>query len=303
MMVNLQDNYAYYVLTVLATIGTLAAFYKIYAELGDLNKFIDIIKSGNANFFRHTLYNNYTIGLLSLRYLAIHGCAMAILRRILFSKRNFLDTLNILNLIVVSLITSRLSFVMMLLEVFVIWISYKEIKINFLKSIILGIIIFHILCFLNYSRNINFYKERGLGFYSGGISEIITYLGAPFQGAVSIGNNYNYIREYPFRWDEYAYIETSLTTNSAFFYFFRYYDWWCFLYVFFFLLILSFVGGILYNFKQNYLYLAFTTLIYSFAEFWRLFWFGSGIMLTLFLGPFIISFVVIIIKSLPIWKK
>lgn len=301
--VNLQDNLAYYILTVLATIGTLAAFYKIYVELGDLNRFFEIIKGGNANYFKNVLYDNYTIGLLSLRYLAIHACALAILRRILFSKKNFLDALNILNLVLVSLISSRLSFIMMLLEVMVIWISYKEIRIHFLKSISLVIIIFHILCFLNYSRNINFYKERGLGFYSGGISEIITYLGAPFQGAVSIGNNYNVIREYPMRWDKYAYIEAGLTTNSAFLYFFRYYDWWCFLNVFTFLLTLSFVSGILYNLKENYLYLSFVTLVYSFAEFWRLFWFGSGIMITLFLMPFIISFLVITIKSLPIWKK
>ncbi len=301
--VNLQDNLAYYVLTVLATIGTLAAFYKIYVELGDIGRFFEIIKSGNANFFKNILYENYKIGLLSLRYLAIHACAVAIIRRALFSKKRLIDALNVVNLVVVSLISSRLSFIMMLLEVAVIWISYKEIRVKLLKSIVLGVAVFHILCFLNYSRNINFYNERGLGFYSGGISEIITYLGAPFQGAVSIGNNYYTIRQNPMRWDKYAYIESSLTTNSAFLYFFRDYGWWCFFYVFIYLMALSFVSGILYNLKGNYLYLSFGTLIYSFAEFWRLFWFGSGIMITLFLMPFIISLIAITLKSFPIWKK
>ena len=124
-----------------------------------------------------------------------------------------------------------------------------------------------------------------------------------FQGAVSVGENTKQINKYPDRWDQYANIEKGLTANSSFLILFIDYKWWCFGYMIVALSILSFIVGMFQQFSRNYLYLVNGAIIYAFAEFWRLFWFGSGIMIVLVVIPILTVLFVILLKSIPIWKK
>ncbi|TRZ46023.1 hypothetical protein [Robertkochia solimangrovi] len=302
--VNFENKTPYHIITLLTFFGLIFTCLKIYESLGrDLVNIFTLIITGYANQLKYALYENYKPGILSLRYVAILSCTVALVRRIILKKKSRLDFFNFLSLLVIAIISSRLSIIITFISFAVIYVNYNGFKIGFKRGILIAILGFHLLALLNYTRNSNFYKDMGLGFYGAGISEIITYLGAPFQGAVAVGNNTDLIRKQPANRMLYAHIEESLTTNSSFLELFILYDWYCFLYMAISLLILSFLAGVFSKNESNYLFLLYTVLLYGFAEFWRLFWFGNGIVFTLIIAVLLTIILTILLRSLPIWKK
>lgn len=165
-----------------------------------------------------------------------------------------------------------------------------------------GIVLFVLLSALSYSRNKGFYEAKGHGFWSAGISEIVTYLGAPFQGAIAVGNNPEFITQQPFNWIGYAYIEESLSTNSAFLQLYQAYGWYSFLVMMLTVALFSYIAGFLKKQRNNYLYLSVLTILYAFAEFWRLYWFGTGIMITLVVFPVLVIFITIFLSK-STWRN
>lgn len=297
---SLDRNRPYVILTFFALIGCLSSYLVILSSTG-FNTILYYITSGQANQLKYILYDDYSAGFLSLRYLAIHSCALAIFRRFNLKVKSKLDFLNIALLLSIVVISSRLSLIMMIFICLILFITHSErIRIKPIRVLIGGIVFFILLSALSYSRNKGFYEAKGYGFWSAGISEIVTYLGAPYQGAVAVGNNPELISKQPENWTRYAYIEPSLSTNSAFLQLFQTYGWYAFLIMMATVSLFSFIVGFLKKQRNNYLFLSVLTILYAFAEFWRLYWFGTGIMITLVIFPVLI-FIVTICLSKSAW--
>lgn len=301
---DLKSDVPYYVLSFISALGVIATFFVIYTSAGNsLNQIWIWVSSGNANKLKQALYEDYNVGILSLRYAAIHSACMALVRRFIHKKKRKIDIINIMSLIWIALISTRLAVIACALAFFIFYNAYRKINLGLKRSILLIVIGFHILSIFNYTRNINFYRQFGMGFYSAGFSEIVTYVGSPFQGAISVAENYRFIKSNPSGWNFYAGIEPALSTNSSFLELFVLYGWNCFLFSSIGLFFLALIAGIFEKFKSNYMYLVFTALMYGFAEFWRIFLFNKGILLTLVAVPFIVCTISFLLRLMPIWKK
>ena len=294
---NLRSDFGYKILTLFVVLGTLAVAFKLFYSLSVV-QILQFMVDGNANQLKYKLYEDYSIGLLSLRYVTIHAFPVAIFRRFFLKKKSFIDYLNIISLAFTSIISSRLTLIMALLSTIILFIIHSpKIKLNIFKLTAAGLTLFFVLSFLSYSRNKSFYEQKDLYFFWAGVSEIVTYLGTPFQGASSVGNNHHLITKDPINWTAYAGIEPSLSTNSAFLELFSKHRWFCFPIMFFTLFIASCYLGITKNYYGNYLILSNCTIFYAFAEFWRLFWFGKGIMITLFIIPFFVFGITFLVRK------
>jgi hypothetical protein len=292
----------YVLLTLFALTGCLASYLVILSQVG-VKTIWGYLMSGQANQLKYILYEDYSAGVLSLRYLAIHSCAMAIYRRYKLRLSSRLDFLNIALLLSIVVISSRLSLIMMVFVWLVLYVTHSEkIRISTLKLSLAGAGFFILLSILSYTRNKNFYEAKGQGFWTAGISEIVTYLGTPFQGAASVANNPSLIVHDPTNWTRYAYIEESLSTNSAFLQLFQTYGWYSFPIMMVTVAFFAFVVGFLKKQKDNYLFLSVLTILYAFAEFWRLYWFGTGIMLILTVFPIFITLSTIFL-SRSAWRS
>lgn len=294
---SFTSNFPYQLLSLLALVGVTATLIKIVGGMGGFQNVIQTILSGQANQLKYTLYQDYSLGLVSLRYVSIHAMALALFRRFTIKQRSKLDFINILCLLVTALISSRLALVMSLFEFFVLVLWHSRVKLTLLKPLFIFLMTFLILSIFSYSRNKGYYESRDLHFWSAGVSEIITYLGAPFQGAMAVGNNPAQIVKEPLAWDQYAHIEKVLSTNSSLLSMFIKYRWWSFLVMPLGIFGFAVFSGFLYKQKENHLFLIYLTLLYGFAEFWRLYWFGSGIMLTLVGSPIFIFLITIFLKK------
>lgn len=300
--VPLDRKRPYVILTLFALVGCTASYIIVFSKIG-LETVFYYLSTGQANRLKYILYENYSAGILSLRYLAIQSCSLAVFRRFKLKRKSKLDIVNILLLLSITLISSRLAFVMMMFLSTLLFIVHSErIKINRTKLVIFGFLLFLILSTLSYSRNKGFYEAQGHGFWSAGISEIVTYLGTPFQGAVAVGNNPSLIVQQPDNWTKYAFIEESLSTNSAFLQLFQTHGWLSFLIMAFTITLFSFIAGFLKKQRNNYLYLSVLTIFYAFAEFWRLYWFDSGIMITLVSFPIVLTVITVFLSKSP-WKS
>lgn len=299
---TLEKKRPYVILTLFALTGCVASYIVILSSVG-ISTIFDYLTTGQANQLKYILYDDYSAGLLSLRYLSIQSCALAIFRRYFLKLKSRLDIINILLLLSIVIISSRLSLIMMIFMCLILIASHsRSIKIKPFKIAAAGLVFFILLSVLSYTRNKGFYEAQGYGFWSAGVSEIVTYLGTPFQGAVAVGNKPDYILMHPNNWTRYAYIEESLSTNSAFLQLYKSYGWNSFFVMLFTTAVFSYIAGFLKMQKNNYLYLSVLTILYAFAEFWRLYWFGSGIMITLVVFPFIIILITILLSK-STWRN
>lgn len=296
---GLDSDFGYKIFVCIACLGSFYSLYFISVSLGGFYKLIDLVKNSQANHLKHSLYKDYSIGIRSLRYVSIHAVTLTIVRLVVFKKKSMMfGLLAVISLIVCALISSRLSIIVTIIQTTIILILYDKISLK-PKHILLGGLLFYLtISTLNYTRNYQFYKKHGgMNFFEAGAADMTVYLGAPFQGAVSVGENYSLIRKDPKNWHKYSGIPSSLTTNSTFLYFFRDYDWFCFIVAAFFLLTYSFVAGVFVKFKGNMLILIYTTIMYIFAEFWRVHLFYQGIMIALVVTPLIILLIVFLLKA------
>ena len=298
--VSLDSDMVYKTIVFLASFGSIYSLAYITFKLGGLGEVVDLISSSNANYLKKTLYENYSVGIRSLRYVSIHAVTLMVVRRIIFKKKKKnLDYIAVISLLITATISSRLSIVMMLVQTILILIIYNKIKIRF-RYLVMGCILFYlVISVFNYTRNYNFYsKNVGMNFFEAGAADMVVYLGTPFQGAVSIGENHEIIDQQPMNWPRYSGIPFSLTTNSSFLYFYRDYGWFCFPVAGFLLLVFAFIAGIFSRFYGNVLILLYTSIMYIFAEFWRIDLFFEGIIITLMATPIITILFVLALKHM-----
>ncbi|MRX64305.1 O-antigen polymerase [Maribacter luteus] len=298
--VSIDSDLVYKTIVVLAAIGSLYSLGYIISKVGGFGEVVELILNNNANFLKKNLYKDYSIGIRSLRYVSIHAVTLMIIRRLIFKKKRIiLDVFALVTLLITATISSRLSIVMMSIQTILILVIYNKIRIKFRNMVLGGILFYLVISVFNYTRNYNFYSEKvGLNFFEAGAADMIVYLGTPFQGAVSVGENHETIKEQPMNWPLYSGIPSSLTTNSSFLYYYRDYGWWCFMVAGFLLFVYAFFAGVFAKFRYNILFLIYTSIMYIFAEFWRIDMFFEGVMITLLLTPILASFIVISMKLL-----
>ncbi|WP_417447435.1 hypothetical protein [Kangiella sp.] len=278
----------YYVVLIFSLIGVSATIGKIVSVQG-VDFFYVSLVTGQANNLKETLYDEYSIGLMSLRYACILLMPLLILKRFYYSKSYF-DVLPILLLFSIVIISSRLALVFSVFLSIYIYTKYvSPIRFSLMKVFIVSFLGYFLLSALNYSRNFGYYDQKGMGFFAAGFSEIITYLGAPFQGAIYVfgrpEKNIN-LTNYPE-----TTIEFVLNTNSAFMHKISDFGQLGYFYILFFLAFCSFYVG--WANKRKYLcfQLVSGVIYYCFAEFWRVFLFDQGIVITLVVLSFLCGLV------------
>ncbi len=281
---NISLDIIYILFFLFSTIGVIFTYYKII-DILKIKGVLEAIITGNANQLKYALYNNYSLGVLSLRYTVGQTFALFLIRRVIYKKKKLiLDLLVVIELFLVILISARMIFIYSVFTFLLFYIIKKEIKIN-LKTLLVVCTVILILFILNYSRNKEFYNQNyGLGFWGAGISEIKTYLGTPFQGAIIAtrgvlsGNNMTIDEAY-----KYSTIEKSLTTNSTIWSFYLSFKTkYTFLFIQGIFIFTGIFYGIVlrffYNLKNTCLYFSYSAIMYCFAEFWRLYLFNEGIV-------------------------
>jgi hypothetical protein len=273
-----DSNVIYYIFTFLSAVGTVYTVAKIVALLS-FKQMIVYFALHEANALKYALYEDYSIGIVSFRYLVAYSASIAIYRIIKFRQVRLIDILNFVILFAVALISTRLIFIATLVTtIFIVFFDRKTVKINFMKIGIFLTVLFTILSFFNYTRNANFYEAANLSFAGGGFSEIITYLGSPFQ--VEIGGA-KIIDKLAVEGDDsyrsYVDISESLNTNSAFIELHEGIGYMAWLYI----TCVCFFGGVLFSWMASLGKSAFLlpcgAILYASAELWRVDLFQKGI--------------------------
>jgi len=281
---SLNSNLLYYSFSFLSAIGIATTLVRIF-QLLSLQQAMIFVVLGQANQFKDALYEDYSVGIVSLRYLVLFSASIALYRIIRWKSFGPLNLLNVLMLgITALLLGSRLIFIAtLLMVVFLLGYGKRSIQFSVSKLIIFAAIIFLILSALNFSRNASYYERNNLSFGLAGVSEILAYLGSPFQAAIGsapvidqlvAGGDQTY-RNYV---DE----EEVLNTNSAFVHLHEQMGYISWVYIAAICLFMGFVFEVLASFGKTILLLPCGVILYGSAELWRLDLFHQGIFIVWF---------------------
>ena len=268
--------------TAIAAVGVVAAVSKVIGSLS-LAGAIGFVLTGQANEMKDAVYEEYQIGLLSLRYIVVYPAAIALYRLATRRRISFSITLNLLLLLISALVSFRLALVATVATAFLLLnynIRYRRLRLT--KVLIVGASLFSLLAVFNYSRNYGFYEERGLSFWSSGFAEMITYLGGPFQVALgTAARTTDLVSSHEDSYRELVDVEEQLNRPSAFVTLHQQMGYLCWLYI----AMTCSVAGFVYNRlvaegKTMYL-LPCGAILYASAELWRVNLFGQGIFIAL----------------------
>jgi len=275
---SLDSAGVYRIFTFLAAFGTSATLFRIFQTLS-MPQAALYFYLGQGNRIKNTLYDNYSAGILSLRYLVVYSAALAMYRTIRFRKLKLLNIANTILLAVTVLISSRLLLIATLvISLFLVIRGRGYIRVGMVKFTACVVMVFGVLSLLNASRNRNFYANRDLSFTQAGVSEILTYLGSPFHVAIGAARRLDEITVGdPELYREYIDIEPELSTNSAFVHLHAQMGYWAWAYVSLLCCFMAFVFSWLSAFGKSIFLLPCGAILYACAELWRLDLFQQGI--------------------------
>jgi|SRR5579862_687279 len=279
----LDSPFIYGTFTVLGAIGTIDTFIRIFQAL-PLFQALLYIYLGQANRLKVTLYEGYSAGIPSLRYLVLYSASLSIYRFVKRKRISFLGILNLLLLGATVFISSRLILIAtLLLSAFLIGYGKQTIRISLLKLGVFTALIFVVLSVLNSSRNKNFYSSRNQSFAQAGLSEIITYLGSPFHVSLGAASRIDDIVAGPADlYREYIDVEEALTTNSAFVQLHEQMGYLAWPYIGIVCCLMGFMFTWLTSFGKTALLLPSGAILYGAAELWRIDLFQQGIFIVWF---------------------
>jgi hypothetical protein len=284
-VLDLDSNVVYYAFTVLTVIGTAATLFRIF-HLLTIQQALIFLSLGEGNSLKEALYEDYSVGFVSLRYLVLYSAAIALYRVIRFKSYSLVNVLNLVLLCIGTFVLgSRMIFIATLLTVlFLLTFNRNTIRISVSKTIMVMALVFLLLSVANYVRNKNYYDQNHASFAVAGISEILAYLGSPFQAAIgsapvveqlAAGGDQTY-RNYV---DE----EITLNTNSAFVHLHEQFGFASWLYIAMVCLFMGLVFQFLLSFGKTILLLPAGGILYGSAELWRLDLFHQGIFIVWFI--------------------
>jgi len=298
-LINQFENLKFYkVLSWIAWIGTGASIASIFMDIGGVFGIIEMLISFSLNKARDSLYEDYSPGILSLRYVIIIPTGWAISNSIV-GRKSIYNYVNIFMFLIYSMIYGR-RVEMLCVCFYAICIVYlAERKVFSKKIIYLGITILLIFLILaSVLRNFNYYSSEGYDSpLTATAANMVEYLATPFQGSLAAAANIDSIidsvpsmpfNEYfsffyrphdKYYFELYSYysgIEEHLNTNSALLLIII--DYKLVGLAFFLLLVLfwSIIAGIAYRNSNTYIFLLYPIILYSFAEIWRLVLFTTG---------------------------
>lgn len=280
--VSIDSFRPYLMISFIAYLGIMYVFFQLIKSLG-ISGIISAISDGQANTLKNTLYDSYSVGIVSLRYLAIPAAALGFYH-IINRRYIFLSILNVLSLMLLAIISSRLSLIFAIFTALPIFLFKLNLRITKRAMITAIVVMFHVLAALNYSRNISFYRTIGIdNFYAAGFSEIVTYIGSPFQGFLATGQLGDRLQgASDVAASNATGVSLELSTNSAFLELTRGAGvLQAFLTIALSTLFGSFIMGVALKNKENLLFLLFGAVGYCFAETWRIYLFGQGIVYTI----------------------
>jgi hypothetical protein len=283
-ILSLQSNVIYYGFTGLTTIGTIATLVRIFSVLSIQQAFI-YMTLGEANALKEALYEDYSLGLFSLRYVVLYSSSIALYRLIRWKSFKVLNLFNIALLFANTLILgSRLIFMATVLTtMLMLTLDNRSLRISLTKIVGTAAALFVILSVANSFRNKNYYEHLGMSFAQAGISEIVTYLGSPFQVAIASARFTDQLAatgDQTYR--NYADEESVLNTNSAFVHLHEQMGYLSWLYIAGVCLFMGFVFESLVSFGKTVFVLPGGAILYASAEFWRLDLFHQGIFIVWF---------------------
>lgn len=269
--------------TLLSSIGIFATYYKIFSSMS-ITEAIFYISSGFANELKESLYEEYSAGVVSLRYLVVYSSALSVYSYFTTKKFSKIIGLNALLLILSAMLSSRLIFVAtVLISIFIISHKIKILHIKLKNIILTFMLFFFVLSTLNYSRNSNYYESDGLYFWGGGASSILTYLGSPFQVAIGTANDISRLAtEGEEAYRKLVDIDITLNTNSAFVHLHESFGYWAWLYMPTLMFFIGFAFSHMRTYGSSALLLPCGAILYASAEFWRLDLFRQGIFIVWF---------------------
>lgn len=292
-LLDLKSDVIYSVFTILTTIGVAATLISVFHVLS-LQEAAASIALGHANELKDALYEDYSIGLVSLRYLVLYPASVALYRIIRLRSFTLLNIYNVLLLVMSVVLSSRLMFIATVLTtIFLLSFDRRSIRISILKLTAIATLLFLVLAVLNYSRNKDYYESNNLSFGLAGVSEILAYLGSPFQVAIGTAQvTDRIIGGDPDSYHDYVDVEINLMTNSAFFHLHQQMGYFSWLYI---SLICSFMGllfEVMASLGKTIFLLPCGAILYGSSELWRLdlfhqgdfiVWIAGGIGLPVFL--------------------
>jgi len=282
---SLDSNLVYGSFTFLAALGTGSTLVRIFSVLS-IRDALAFISLGEANALKDTLYQEYSIGLVSLRYLVLYPAAIALYRIIRYKRFSFVNLFNVFHLAVGTFLGSRLILMATIVTTsFLLTHGKKIVNISFAKIAMWTGLMFLILAALNFSRNADYYERNGLSFGLAGISEILAYVGSPFQAAIGSAKVADQLAGFGGDlYRNYLDIEVNLNTNSAFTLLLQQMGYLMWPYFAVICLVMGFIFGALASLGKTIFLLPCGAILYASAEIWRLDLFQQG--------TFIIWFVV-----------
>jgi hypothetical protein len=279
----LKSDGIYCAFTILASIGIAATLITVFRALS-LQAVAASIALGHANELKDALYEDYSIGLVSLRYLVLYPASIALYRIIRFRSFSLLNIFNVLQLVMSIVLSSRLMFIATLLTlIFLLGFDRRTTRINIPKLIATATVIFLALALLNYSRNKDYYEHNNQSFVIAGASEILAYVGSPFQVAIGTAEfTDRIIGGDPDSYRDYVEIEMNLMTNSAFFHLNQQVGYVSWLYIAFVCLLMGLVFEALASLGKTIFLLPCGAILYGSSELWRLDLFHQGVFIVWF---------------------
>jgi hypothetical protein len=295
-VVSLEADLPYYAFTVIAAVGVLAAAVKILGSLS-LEGVIAFVWSGQANAMKEAMYADYSIGLLSLRYISVYPAAIALYRLATRRRFSFSIVINLLLLLIGVLMSARLLLVATVVTAFLLLnfnTRYRRVRLS--RVLMVAGLLFSVLAVFNYSRNYGFYEERESSFWGSGLSEIVTYLGSSTQVALGTASRTSDLvsgNEEHFR--DLVDVEERMNAVSAFTMLHQSLGYFCWLYIAVACGIAGSVFSLLVAKGATMYLLPCGAILYASSELWRLNLFGQGIFATwMVVGlavPFLLSLV------------
>lgn len=279
----LDSDFCYYSFTVLTVVGTVATLVKI-SQMLSWQQALLFMTVGEANELKGALYENYSIGLVSLRYVVLYSASIALYRIIRFRRFRVIHLLNLVLLAVSTVVLgSRLLFVATLLTTAVLLTYHRNfIRFRIVRTLALITLVFFVLAVVNFVRNQNYYEQNNLSFIGAGVSEIVTYLGSPFQVAIASAPASDQLvaggdQTYRNLADE----EMVLNTNSAFVHLHEQMGYLSWLYIGVVCIFMGFTFEFLRSLGATIFLLPCGAILYGSAELWRLDLFHQGIFVVL----------------------
>jgi hypothetical protein len=280
----------YYAFTLLSTLGIFAMLAEIFRTMSLQEAFLRI-SLGQVNALKEALYEDYSIGLPSLRYLILYSASFAAYRIIRLKQYRLLNLFNLFMLALSAFLSFRLILIAALVATsFLLSRGKRAVKLSVSKIALATSLLFLILSALNISRNAGYYEQNHLSFWLAGFNEIDAYLGTPFQAAMGSANHLDQLAAAglgngtlggePYR--QYVDLGVNYMTNSAFVYLPQQMGFFAWPYICALCFTMGLVFELLASWGRTVFLLPCGAILYASAELWRINLYAQGTFIVWF---------------------